>query len=113
MACSFKNKEITSICLAGTITAMAGAADFASSYYFIDKTPDDYTFADKINPTPWKIFSICMGSVTAFTTVFTEGISTYKYIRRKIIFSAFRESASAQKITFKNNRLPFSYRGSI
>ncbi|MDR3491805.1 MAG: hypothetical protein P4M12_07180 [Gammaproteobacteria bacterium] len=96
-----KNREITSICLASTITMMAGAADFAASYYFIDQAPDDYGFADKINPTPWKIFSICMGSITAFTTVFTEGISTYKFIRRKLSSHIFENPHPHRKLLSK------------
>ncbi|GEM_PF-7116010 len=108
-----KNQEIASVCLAGSITLFATAADFAASYYFISKTPDDYSFTDKINLVPWMVFSVCMGSVNAFTTIFTEGTSTYKLIRQKISNQSLDNPHPHRKLISKIIGYPIAILGAV
>jgi len=106
-----KRKEIAAVMLAGTITSFAACTDFFSGYYFIDETPYDYGFANQVNLDGWSTLSTCTGVIAAFTTVFTEGISTYKTTRTQFAGEVIPYANTISKYSVKLLGYPLAIAG--
>ncbi len=77
-------KEALSIGLAVLPAAWGPFAEAAQAYYFVDAVPFEYKFIDKTNKLVWSLFSGGIGLGAGFTTLLTESMEVYKFIRKRI-----------------------------
>jgi hypothetical protein len=95
-------KEVSALSLGLMITLCAASCDFAASYFFVQQSSEKVpVLLNLLTIEKWHAIAISVGSISAFTTIFTEGMDTYKSIRGTLLHNHYTyQSRIAQSICY-------------